>query len=72
MKKILTAVALSITMFSAHALTFWHNGVLMGNVCRNGAWYTVYPLQMAQPIGTTCAVRDVYGNFMAYGIVTNE
>jgi hypothetical protein len=56
----------------ANATTWWINGVLFGNVCRNGIYFTVYPLANGQPVGSSCPVRDGYGNIIAQGIVTNE
>lgn len=72
MKKILAAIALATTLISAHAVPFWYNGVLMGTVCRAGLYYTVYPAVYAQPVGTSCPVRDNFGNIIGYGVVTNE
>ncbi len=71
MKKILVALA-AFAAISASAGTAWINGVLYGNVCRNGLYYTVYPAHMAQPVGTTCPVRDSYGSIIGYGTVSNE
>ena len=57
----------------AGAVTWYApNGVLMGNVCRNGAYYTVYPVSMGQPVGSLCPVRDGNGVIIATGVVTNE
>jgi len=57
---------------SANAQTWWFNGVLFGNVCRSGAYYFVYPVADGQPVGSTCPVRDGYGNVIAQGVVTSE
>lgn len=56
----------------ANASTWWVNGVLYGNVCRYGNYYFVYPPANAQQVGSVCPVRDGYGNFIAWGVVTNE
>lgn len=72
MKKIIISI-LTATMFtSASAVTWWHNGVLFGNVCRNGVYFTVYPERSGQPVGSTCPVRDSFGNILGYGLVTAE
>lgn len=57
---------------AANATTWWVNDVLFGNVCRNGIYFTVYPLANGQPVGSACPVRDGYGNIIARGVVTNE
>lgn len=72
MKKIILATVVMCSMVSANAVTWWNNGILYGNVCRNGLYYTVYPTYMGQPVGTLCPVRDVYGNIIGQGTVTNE
>ena len=72
MKKALILAVLMLSAAFAGAQTWYVGGVLFGNVCRNGAFYTVYPPAMGQPVGTACPVRDGYGNVIAYGIVTNE
>ncbi len=72
MKKIIAVALISSVALSANAATWWYNGVLYGNVCRAGAYYTVYPMSMGQPVGTNCPVRDNYGNFIAPGYVSNE
>jgi hypothetical protein len=56
----------------ANATTWWQYGVLYGNVCRSGIYFTVYPLANGQPVGSVCPVRDGYGNIIAQGVVTNE
>jgi len=56
----------------ANAATWWYSGVLYGNVCRSGFYYTVYPAANGQPVGSACPVRDGYGNIVAQGVVTNE
>ena len=45
----------------ANATTARVNGVLYGNVCRSGYYYSVYPWANAQPVGSACPVRDSYG-----------
>lgn len=72
MKKLLIGILVSAAAVSASAATWFNYGVLYGTVCRNGIYFTVYPPSMAQPVGTTCPIRDSYGNVMGYGIVTNE
>ena len=72
MKKITTLVLLVTLAAYASAATWWVGGVLYGNVCRNGYYYTVYPTHMGQPVGTTCPVRDNNGYIIGTGVVTNE
>lgn len=72
MKKLLVAALAALSFTSASATTWWVNGVLFGNVCRAGAYYTVYPLHNGQPVGTSCPVRDPYGYVIAQGVVTTE
>lgn len=71
MKKILVTLATVAAMSSTFAATQWMNGVLYGNVCRFGGFYTVYHNEM-QPVGTTCAVRNNYGGIIGWGSVTAE
>jgi hypothetical protein len=71
-KTLALAVVLLGVAGIANATTAWINGVLYGNVCRSGYYYSVYPWANAQPVGSACPVRDVYGNIIAQGIVTNE
>ena len=73
MKKLVLAVALAVGMIGiADADTWFVGGVMYGNVCRNGVYFTVYPMQMGQPVGTSCPVRDNYGNVIGYGVVIAE
>ncbi len=72
MKKILAFLAIATLASAASAMTFWSNGTLMGTVCRNGIYYTIYPSYMAQPVGSNCLVRDGAGFVIGYGYVTNE
>lgn len=72
MKKLILTTLAALATTTAMATTFLVNGVWYGTVCRSGAYYTVYPMHMAQPVGTTCPVRDTLGYVLAYGIVTNE
>ena len=72
MKKLLAAALIAAASIPAYAYTFWYNGILMGTVCRNGAYYTSYPRRMAQPVGSSCPVRDPYGNPVVWGVVTDE
>jgi hypothetical protein len=72
-KAICAAILLgAATVGSANAQTWWVNGVLYGNVCRNNLVYFVYPVANGQPVGTACPVRDNFGNVIAQGVVTNE
>jgi len=65
------ALALS-TVGTAQATTWYVGGVLMGNVCRNGAYYFIYPISYGQPVGSSCPVRDGAGNVIGSGFVSNE
>jgi hypothetical protein len=71
-KSMLLAALLFFGVTLMNAQTWFVNGVLYGNVCRNGAYYTVYPISMGQPVGTACPVRDNYGTIIGYGYVSNE
>lgn len=71
MKKIIASL-LVVAATSASAMTFWQGGVLMGTVCRSGLFWTAYPVSMAQPVGSSCPVRDSYGYIIGQGVVTNE
>lgn len=46
------------------------NGIWYSNVCRCGALYTIYPTYQAQPVGTSCAILNGFGQFVAYGVVS--
>ena len=72
MKKVIAIVLVALAAGSAFSATWWVNGVLYGNICRNGIYFTVYPANMAQPVGTTCPMRDSYGNIVGQGYVSNE
>jgi hypothetical protein len=76
MNRIKNALALAFVLLGvggmANATTRWINGVLWGNVCRNGIYYTVYPWANAQPVGTACPVRDNFGNIIGQGAVSDE
>jgi hypothetical protein len=73
MKKTLVFAALMLCSAFAGAVTWYApNGVLYGNICRNGAYYTAYPLSMGQPVGTVCPIRDAYNNIIGTGVVSNE
>ena len=72
MKRAILALSLTAATLSASAATWWVNGVLYGNICRNGIYYTVYPLHMGQPVGSMCPLRDNYGNIVMWGRVSNE
>lgn len=72
MKKIVIAAVAALSVMSASAATWWVNGVLFGNVCRNGIYYTVYPIHMGQPVGTVCPIRDNNGFIIGQGIVSAE
>ena len=71
MKKLFVA-SLIFASSVASAATFWHNGVLMGTICRNGIYFASYPIHMAQPVGTACPIRDAYGTVIGTGVVTAE
>ena len=71
-KMVSVAVISIAAVIPAHAFTFFHNGILMGTVCRNGAYWTSYPQQYAQPVGTSCPVRNNNGVIIGYGVVTEE
>ena len=73
--KSLKVLALAVLMLGAAfagAQTWYVGGVLFGNVCRNGAFYTVYPIQNGQPVGTSCSILDGYGRIIGVGYVSNE
>jgi hypothetical protein len=72
MKKIIAVALLALCSLGANAATFFSGGTLMGTVCRAGYYYTVYPAYNAQPVGTSCPVRDNFGRVVAWGIVTDE
>lgn len=72
MKKVLVGLVIAAAAASAQAMTFWQGGLLMGTVCRYGLYFTAYPVHMAQPVGTSCPVRDNFGNIVGFGVVTSE
>ena len=75
MKRIISsifAITLLTASISANAQTWFIGGVLYGNICRNGIYYTVYPVANGQPVGSSCPVRDNFGNVIGYGFVSNE
>lgn len=73
MKKLILAAVLAVSSLSANAVTWVGNdGQIWGNVCRNGAYFTVYPVSMGQPVGTSCPIRNGYGQIVGYGFVSNE
>jgi len=76
MKKLLLASLIALSSFAAvstaQADTWYVNGVLVGNICRNGVYYTVYPYSMAQAVGTSCPLRNGYGQIVGWGYVSNE
>lgn len=71
MKKLITTIALLVAI-PASAFTWTQYGTLYGNICRKGYFYTVYPLHMGQPVGTSCPVRDNMGTIIGFGVVTAE
>lgn len=71
MKQIFTFLVLAMLAVPASAETWWVNGVLFGNVCRNGIYYTYYPGD-GMPVGARCAIRDNFGNVIGWGRVSNE
>ena len=74
MKKLVTLLFITSMLMasSAQAVTWYVDGVLFGNVCRNGAYYTVYAIYNGQPVGSACPVRDPHGYVIAQGEVTAE
>lgn len=72
MKKIIIGILAVAAMSSASAATWWVNGVLYGNVCRYGLYYTVYPISMGQPVGSVCPVRNNRGDILVLGLVSDE
>ena len=68
-KKIFTGLMLSSILFGANAMTWFQNGVLMGNVCRAGAQYFVF-YNSAAPVGTSCWFNSPYG--IVYGSISSE
>ncbi|HET8687987.1 MAG TPA: hypothetical protein VFM18_15230 [Methanosarcina sp.] len=70
----LIVLALSLMPFEAAEASWLYNGVWVSNICRyqaNMGFYFVYPTYDAQPVGTYCIYRDVYGNSYP-GIVTAD
>lgn len=59
------AIVLSFMSVPALAMTYWVNGVLWGNVCRTG-WY--YTFVSYQPVGAVCWNSGWNTN----GIISNE
>jgi hypothetical protein len=72
MKKLAVGILAALSFASANAATWWVDGVLYGNICRSGIYYTVYPLRMGQPVGTVCPIRDYNGYIIGWGTVSNE
>lgn len=72
MKKLLISIGLILSLTGAQAATWYSGGILYGNVCRSGFFYTVNPFMNGQPVGSTCPVRDVFGNFVTWGTVSYE
>lgn len=70
--RLMVLAALLLVASSANAVTWMWNGTLYGNVCRNGAYFTVYPTHMGQPVGSACAIRDGMGNQIGWGQVSPE
>lgn len=70
--RILFFVFLALISTQINAITWYWDGILYGNVCRSGAYYTVYPVESGQPVGTQCPLRDSYGNIVMWGYVSNE
>lgn len=74
---LLAVLALTIigSIFSAPAKaeTFVApDGIVFSNVCRYGVFYTVYPLEAAQPLGTSCAILNEFGAVIGYGLVSTD
>jgi hypothetical protein len=73
MKKFISMMFfVSIFASSAQAITWYDGGVLFGNVCRYGMYYTEYPTVYGIPVGSSCIVRDAYGAPIYNGVVTAE
>ena len=74
MKKFVTLLFITLMLIasSAQSVTWYVDGILFGNVCRNGGYFTVYSIYNGQPVGTACPVRNDYGVVIAYGVVTIE
>ena len=70
--KAIAFVAVLMGAALAGAQTWYYAGVLYGNICRNGAYYTVYPISAGQPVGSVCPLRDNLGNIVGTGYVSNE
>ena len=70
--RIVLFMLIALMSFNASATTWYFNGVLYGNICRSGYYYTVYPIAYGQPVGSQCPIRDQYGNFVMWGLVSNE
>lgn len=72
LKTLIVGMVALFTLQQAAAMTWWVGPTLFGNVCRNGAFFTVYPTTMGQPVGSSCPLRDNFGNVIGMGIVSNE
>ena len=72
MKKLFVTAALLLTSLSAMSETWYVGGFLYGNICRNGVYFTRYPVYMGQLVGTECPLRDNFGNIVGHGYVSNE
>ena len=73
MKKLILVIAMLLLSFNVGATTWFESGVLFGNVCRLGAWYTVYPVTYGQPVGSRCPLRLIdTGEIWSWGYVTSE
>lgn len=71
MKKSLVALMLAAAVASASAATFFNAyGVLMGNVCRDGLYFSVMPV--FRPVGSSCPMVDSFGVTRGWGYVSNE
>lgn len=51
MKKLIAAIALAAATIPAYADSMFINGMLVGNVCRTGVYYSIIPWA---PVGTGC------------------
>ncbi|AVH85086.1 hypothetical protein RsoM2USA_158 [Ralstonia phage RsoM2USA] len=51
MKKLLAAVALAVTIAPAQADSLFIGGIVHGNICRTGIYYSIIPWT---PVGYTC------------------
>lgn len=61
-----------VLSWPTQAATWVQDGVAFGNICADGVYFTIYPVEMGQPIGSACPIRDQYGRIFAWGVVVNQ